>query len=676
MTKSQRQLAHCLRTLITLRQGQQAEAVLRTAVIEPFIKPLLTQGKIDGELGRGSYSGLDSSLSTIVDTIRRTLQPLLSVSEDVYSYSIITQSQDPPGSDSIQKGQLREKPGKTSKARELLSGSHTSADLIINSIWMPVTQMLSQRFPMMCSIGIPNILSECYRAIEKFKQSLTMLVSDGRPAEVALRMATHPSVCAFSSRWKLDIYLQLRRNEIFVRVDKACEFALRSHTMKGSHPGSLLDYLYHGIKASGGSTVDSAANSTIGESKQHDDKAATSSDASGDVAVAPTLLPADWEAVRETITSDLRSINAIAGAESFQSPIFLVFAVESMTCLHEAVALRPMADQFLAILLRVSVRLEAHLAVFCSVITPSFDKAALDAMRQFASSGGSGSSQAPLPSSPAAMTTPSKVAPSPAGSSNSSATPASHTGLGVGLPSVTLQDLVAAARDLLLFRHWATGPLVDRSIAMILTSQNVTDSDTSYGSMESAIRRCFDSVNTRLSTVQAVVWERAAILLTTDCRKSLLSAVKAIAGRYRMTNKPPPDSASPYVESTLQPLGEFSETYGGYLTALGSTWQREWTLSIVEAVTASYCEQVRLLMETVRQMDTALLRRSKMRTTAAASSNAGTMSDSQKINLQLLLDVEAYGVQVKSLCGMDPLRMASYAELRTLITPTEAVEQK
>jgi hypothetical protein len=49
-------------------------------------------------------------------------------------------------------------------------------------------------------------------------------------------------------------------------------------------------------------------------------------------------------------------------------------------------------------------------------------------------------------------------------------------------------------------------------------------------------------------------------------------------------------------------------------------------------------------METVKQMDTALQRRSKLK------ANAGTtISDSDKISLQLLLDVRAYGRGIESL---------------------------
>jgi hypothetical protein len=138
-----------------------------------------------------------------------------------------------------------------------------------------------------------------------------------------------------------------------------------------------------------------------------------------------------------------------------------------------------------------------------------------------------------------------------------------------------------------------------------------------------------------------------------------------------MTNKPPPDSASAYVESTLLPLREFLSTYEPIREELGASWQQTWEEEIIEAVTACYCEQVRLLMETVRQMDSALLRRSKMRTTSASGDK---MTDSTKISLQLSLDVEAYGVQIQIDFGFDPLRLPSYVELKEMIAVSE--EQK
>lgn len=94
----------------------------------------------------------------------------------------------------------------------------------------------------------------------------------------------------------------------------------------------------------------------------------------------------------------------------------------------------------------------------------------------------------------------------------------------------------------------------------------------------------------------------------------------------------------------------------------------EWCLSLIEDVTQSYLEQVRTLTETVRQMDSALQRRSKLRegNTAGVFNNAllpsgtsasGTLTDSQKISLQILLDVSAYMDELHSVGVKDPMAM-------------------
>jgi hypothetical protein len=99
----------------------------------------------------------------------------------------------------------------------------------------------------------------------------------------------------------------------------------------------------------------------------------------------------------------------------------------------------------------------------------------------------------------------------------------------------------------------------------------------------------------------------------------------------------------------------------------------------VEDVTATYTEQVRALMDTVKQMDSALLRRSKMRTAgtgtgpSTASGTAGNMSDLEKIYLQISLDIDAYGREVQQL-GIDPLSVRSFRELKELQAEVAAAQ--
>lgn len=78
--------------------------------------------------------------------------------------------------------------------------------------------------------------------------------------------------------------------------------------------------------------------------------------------------------------------------------------------------------------------------------------------------------------------------------------------------------------------------------------------------------------------------------------------------------------------------------------------------------------QVQALMETVRQMDIALGRRSKLRNAPTGTN----MSDSDKISLQLYLDVKAYtdAVSVLSpLSGAAPV--PSFTSLLAEVAPAE-----
>lgn len=72
-------------------------------------------------------------------------------------------------------------------------------------------------------------------------------------------------------------------------------------------------------------------------------------------------------------------------------------------------------------------------------------------------------------------------------------------------------------------------------------------------------------------------------------------------------------------------------------------------------------------METVKTMDSALLRRSKLRSTNTSNNPtttaaAAAMTDSEKIYLQVYLDVQYYGAQLTQL-GIQLHNVPSYAQL-------------
>lgn len=92
-----------------------------------------------------------------------------------------------------------------------------------------------------------------------------------------------------------------------------------------------------------------------------------------------------------------------------------------------------------------------------------------------------------------------------------------------------------------------------------------------------------------------------------------------------------------------------------------------WLLGLVQEVTLSFGEQVAALIDTVKQMDSTLQRRSKLQAQGAAGSAGGSanMSDSEKIALQIKLDIEAYGREIASI-DLDPANVAAFVSLRDL----------
>ena len=94
-----------------------------------------------------------------------------------------------------------------------------------------------------------------------------------------------------------------------------------------------------------------------------------------------------------------------------------------------------------------------------------------------------------------------------------------------------------------------------------------------------------------------------------------------------------------------------------------------WEVAVLEDVTAEYLMQVQALMETVRQMDSALQRRSKLRNAAPTGTN---MSDSDKISLQLYLDVKAYTEAVSALSPLSGAApVPSFTSLLSEVAPAE-----
>lgn len=159
--------------------------------------------------------------------------------------------------------------------------------------------------------------------------------------------------------------------------------------------------------------------------------------------------------------------------------------------------------------------------------------------------------------------------------------------------------------------------------------------------------------------------EHVVELITAKCSKPL-AAVKGVAATYRMTNRPPPTQASPFVATILRPLKEFSKDFSNRTPdRIGSRWKHQ----VVVAVADRYAAAVEELITTVQRTEEALSNRRARRTAG------GGMRDGEKVKLQLYLDYQMFAQNVRE-AGVDPATVIGLSKLRDLTAEGEGLMQQ
>jgi hypothetical protein len=149
-------------------------------------------------------------------------------------------------------------------------------------------------------------------------------------------------------------------------------------------------------------------------------------------------------------------------------------------------------------------------------------------------------------------------------------------------------------------------------------------------------------------------------LLITKC-SGPLAAVKGVAATYRMTNRPPPTQASPFVPTILRPLLQFNDEFKRRIPPpIGIRWK----MAVVNTIAERYSVAVEELIATVQRTEVALQSRRARKTIA------GGMSDGEKAKLQLYLDYKEFVKSVQAV-GVDPLLVDGVSKLRTLTQDAE-----
>uniref|UniRef100_A0AAV1V0S2 Conserved oligomeric Golgi complex subunit 2 n=1 Tax=Peronospora matthiolae TaxID=2874970 RepID=A0AAV1V0S2_9STRA len=164
---------------------------------------------------------------------------------------------------------------------------------------------------------------------------------------------------------------------------------------------------------------------------------------------------------------------------------------------------------------------------------------------------------------------------------------------------------------------------------------------------------------TSLAELEASCWSTAVTTVAADCKK-VFPAIRTVKGQYQMTNKPPPTTPSTYVPNITRPIQKFIEKWGAYFD---KDKRQELLQAIVEDLVAVYSTLSSELLRSALELEESLKNR-KLQRHSGTSSSVAAVADTEKMRMQLLLDLEEVQREVAAL-GLDVLLCR---ELQTAIT--------
>ncbi|KAI3881402.1 hypothetical protein MKW92_034179 [Papaver armeniacum] len=154
--------------------------------------------------------------------------------------------------------------------------------------------------------------------------------------------------------------------------------------------------------------------------------------------------------------------------------------------------------------------------------------------------------------------------------------------------------------------------------------------------------------------------------------KEDLRQLKGITATYRMTNKPLPVRHSPYVSGVLRPLKVFLEGDRAK-TYLSAESRKHLLQRASEEITGSYYEQAAELVNVARKTESSLQKiRQGAQRRAGANADVlnNNISNSDKICMQLFLDIQEYGRNLAAL-GVDAASIETYRSLWQCVAPPD-----
>lgn len=151
-----------------------------------------------------------------------------------------------------------------------------------------------------------------------------------------------------------------------------------------------------------------------------------------------------------------------------------------------------------------------------------------------------------------------------------------------------------------------------------------------------------------------------------------LRQLKGITATYRMTNKPLPVRHSPYVSGLLRPLKALLDGERA-ATKLTTETRNALLIAAVTEITGRYYELAADLVSLARKTDSSLQKiRQEVQRRAGASSDVSdhNISDTDKICMQLFLDIQEYGRNLSAL-GVEAASIPTYRSFWQCVAPSD-----
>ncbi|KAA3476169.1 conserved oligomeric Golgi complex subunit 2 [Gossypium australe] len=189
--------------------------------------------------------------------------------------------------------------------------------------------------------------------------------------------------------------------------------------------------------------------------------------------------------------------------------------------------------------------------------------------------------------------------------------------------------------------------------------------------VKQSILHCGKSLDDLLPLVINTIKEALVQKSVEDLRQ-----LKGITATYRMTNKPLPVRHSPYVAGVLRPLKTFldGEQATKYLT---NDARNSLLLGAATDITIRYYELAADLVSVARKTESSLQRiRQGAQRRAGASSDVSdhNVSDTDKICMQLFLDIQEYGRNLAVL-GVEAADIDAFRSLWQCVAPADRQDE-